>query len=299
MQKPLKIGKCYSLALSPAGTRLAVLARSVSAWDLIERRKLYRCHPCCHPSDACFSPDGTCLAIKNTAGLIVIVSACDGHLVANFDNASDGEGSNVAYSACGEYLADGSWEGWLRVRRAADGEVIFQQQFPDEMITSVHRDGTGNCWVIEHQPKTRPRENFSPPAYFSVWEWPFWQKARSVLPYRIHHLRSSALSHDATHLAIVRQGNPTVLEIYRVPEPALLGAVSIAIGGTPTTLRWSPDGRWLGSTQENRTVIYRLPQLSIAAEFPLSYACDVAFCSDLKLVVLGDWEQGLVTAFES
>jgi len=294
MYKPFKIGRSYALARSPAGTRIAALGRFVFVWDVRERKKLFRCHPLSHPLTACFSPNGVHLAIKNTAGRIVIVAADDGRTVADFENESDGEGSNVAYSACGEFLVDGSWDGCLRVRQAIRGQTVFEETFPQEMICAVHRDGAGQRWIVEHQPITPPSEKLAPPAYFSVWEWPFRKKMHSVLPCRFDHLYSSALSHDGAFLAVVRGGNSAVMEVHGLPNASLQRALPINVGGTASALRWSPDGKWLGSVQRNRTAIYRIPELSCVAEFPLSYPSDISFCPELNVVALGDWQQGFV-----
>jgi WD40 repeat protein len=296
--KPLKIGKNYALALSPDGIRLAALGRFVFVWDLVARKKLFRCHPCTHPSKACYSPDGAHLAVKSTSGRIVIVAADDGRTVADFENQSEGEGSNVAYSACGTFLVDGSWGGCLRVRDANRGEIVFEEKFPQEMICAICRNATGQRWYIEHRPIARPSENRAPPAYFSLWEWPFQRETCSVLPCRFDHLYSWSLSHDGAYLAVVRRASADVLELYSASNATLLGTVPVAPGGTGAAIRWAPDGGLLGSVQDNRTAIYRIPDLLCVAEFPLPFPSDIAFCRQLQLAALGDWQQGIVVPLE-
>ncbi len=109
--KPLRIGTSYSVAFSPDGLSLATLGRDVSVWDLGARTKSWRVHPLSNPGDVAFSPNGRRLAVKNTAGVIVVLNAQDGSVVVDFHNVNDGEGSNVAFSSDGRLLVDGSWSG--------------------------------------------------------------------------------------------------------------------------------------------------------------------------------------------
>lgn len=296
MRKPLKIGRAYAVAVSPDETRVAALARFVFVWDLHSGKKAFRSHPFAHPSDASFSPNGEYVAVKNTAGRIAVVAADNGRTVADFKNESDGEGSNLAYSSCGEFLIDGSWAGHLRVRQSAIGTITFEEHFPHEMIRAIHHDATGQHWIVEHQPIIRPGEKFAPPAYFSAWEWPFRSKMYSVLPYRVGLLYSSALSADGGRLAMVRGGPAATLEVFEPPSATPLCSVPINVGGTGSALCWSPDGRFLGSVQDTRIAIYHVPDFSGVAEFELPYPSDIVFCPRSTLVVLGDWEQGLVVA---
>ena len=298
MRKPLKIGRSYSVALSPDQTRLAALGRFIFVWDLQLGKNVLRCQPFSHPSHASFSPSGKVIAVKNTPGRIVIVDADDGDTVADFQNQSDGEGSNLTYSACGDFVVDGSWAGWLRVRQSSDGKTVFEEQFPHEMIRAVHRDASNQRWIVEHQPKVRPSEKFAPPAYFSLWEWPFRTKTFSVLPYRIGLLCSSALSTDGRHLALVRRDTSTVLEVCGVPSETPLWTAPISVSGTGSALSWSPDGSLLASVQEKKIAVYRVPGLSRIAEFALEYPADIAFCPMFKSVELAYWQQGLVAPVE-
>jgi hypothetical protein len=64
----------------------------------------------------------------------------------------------------------------------------------------------------------------------------------------------------------------------------------------------SPDGTRIatvGSAQEKRIAIYRIPDIKCVAEFPMPYPSDVVFLPELNLVALGDWQAGVVVSFES
>jgi hypothetical protein len=192
---------------------------------------------------------------------------------------------------------NGSWDGWLRVRQSSDGKTVFEEQFPREMVGTIHHDVAHQRWIVAHHPIIRPAEEVAPSAYFSVWEWPFRNRVYSVLPHRVEHLNSSALSPDAARLAVVH-GKPAVsLEVFELPNIEPVGRIPITFAGTTCAICWSPDGQLLGSVQDKRIAIYRVPDLSCAAEFALPYPSDLAFCPRSSLVVLGDWQQGLVVPF--
>jgi WD40 repeat protein len=297
MRKPLKIGKTYALAVSPDETRLVVVGPSVFVWDVQRGKKTFRCRPCPHPHHASFSPDGELIAVKDTSGRIVVIAAHDGSKVADFANDAEGEGSNLAFSACGKFLVDGSWSGWLRVRQSSDGKIVFAEEFPQELIDAIHHDGARQRWTLAHHPTIRPTEEEAPPAYFTAWDWPIRKRKYKVLPRRIGHLHASALSPDGTRLAVVH-GTPAVsLDVFELPSTEPAARTPITFAGTTWAIRWSPDGRLLGSVQDKRIAIYHVPDLSCIAELALPFPSDVAFCPKSGLIVLGDWEQGLAVPF--
>src|SRR5262245_37551238 len=111
------------------------------------------------------------MAVKSTSGQIVVLDAQCGQTVVDFENAEDGEGSNLRYSPCGSYIVDGTWSGLLSVRRASSGSREFVQDFRD-IIRSVHGLDDGKHWVIAHGAKATSDDQ-PPLNYFSVWRWPF------------------------------------------------------------------------------------------------------------------------------
>jgi hypothetical protein len=295
--KPWKIKASYAVAFSCDGRLLATLARDVAIWDLALRSKVTRAHPFSHPSDAAFSPDQRHLAVKSTSGRIVVIDAQSGRTVVDFNNAADGEGSNILYSSCGSYIVDGAWNGRLSVRRASSGALEFVREFPDEMIRSVHCAEDGKLWVIAHGSKATSRDGPPPPDYFSVWGWPFGSGGYRVLPERIAFSHSSALSPDGALLAVVH-GVPPTLSVFRINDGACVGVVPIQIGGTGHALGWSTDGRLIGSVQDQNVVFYAWPGLRKMHELALAYASDVAFSPRGDVFVVGSWEVGWVLSAE-
>jgi len=291
MKKPLKIGASYVVEFSSDGSQLATLGRFVWIWDLQSRAKRWRSHPFPHPSYAAFSPDDSTLAVKNTAGKIVVLDVADGSVVVNFQDLDDGEGSNIVYSQQGDFLVDGSWSGHLRVRNVGSGELTFHRHFPGEMIRRIHSDRARQLWIIEHQPKFRPHENLKPTAYFTSWQWLFHEGSFAPIPLRFDHLYGSSLSNDCSRLAVIDKDS---LEIRHLPDGELIRSAPVELGGSGTALRWSPDGSILGSIQKKKIVLYRTNDLYCEHLFSLEYPSDVAFSPKGEMIALGDWETGLL-----
>jgi len=298
--KPWKIGKSYKVAFSRDGQLLATLGRDVFIWDLALKSKVVRSHPFSHPSYAAFSPDQRYLAVKSTSGQIVIIDARSGRTVIDFKNAADGEGSNLEYSSCGQFIVDGTWNGRLSVRCASSGAREFVQDFGGEMICGVHSSGDGKHWIIVHGPRATSHDRPPPPDYFSIWSWPFRRGSYRVLPARIPFLRSSALSPDGALLAVVYGAPPDTLSVFQVEDGICAGTVPIQRGGgTPLALGWATDGLLLGSVQEPNVVFYAWPGLRKLHELALEYASDVEFSPRDGVLALGSWQIGWVLSADA
>lgn len=297
--KPLKIGTSYAVVFSGDGRLLAALGRDVWVWSLASRAKVVRSHPFSHPSDAAFSPDQQHLAVKSTSGRIVVVDAQSGQTVVGFDNAGDGEGSNLLYSPCGEFIVDGTWGGRLSVRRASSGAREFVQDFQGESIRRIHSCHGGRRWVVAHGLKATADDRPPPPDYFSVWAWPLRAGARTVLPGRIPFSRSSALSNDGTFLAVVHGAPPSTLSVFQLGDGACVGTTAVQSGGTGSALGWSPDGQLIGSVQDGKVVFYAWPGLTKRHELPLAYPSDVTFSPHGDAVALGSWQAGWLLAADA
>jgi WD40 repeat protein len=297
--KPLKIGTSHAVAFSKDGELLATLGQDVWIWNLASRSKTVRVHPFSHPSYAVFSPDQRSITVKNTSGRIVIVEVQSGRTIVDFNNAGDGEGSNLLYSPCGEFILDGTWAGRLSVRRASSGAREFVQDFQGETIGSVHSCGNGRRWIVAHGLKEMADDRPPPPDYFSVWEWPFRTGEYTLLPEKISFSRSSALSNDGKLLAVIHGAPPDTLSVLQLSDGACIGTTDVQAGGTGSALSWSPDGRLIASVQDGLIVFYAWPGLTTMHKLPLAYACDVAFSARGGWLALGSWEAGWVLAAEA
>jgi WD40 repeat protein len=291
MVDTLQLRTSYSVAFSPDSRLLAAVGRDVVLWNLESRKKAVRAHPLAHPSSACFSPCSDQLAVKNTSGQIAIISTRDGALIHNFRNSADGEGSNIQYSACGEFIVDGSWEGRVFVRRAVSGKVEFSMDFSGEMIRGIRRDARGETWVLAHRPKATSSSHG--PDYFSIWRWPFSRQDFTCFATRVRSEGASALAPDATRLAVV-YGWPTELAVFDMADGARCASGSIECsGGCGFALAWSPSTEFLGAIGNGNATIFHAKTLEPWRTVALPYP-DVAFSPDGRSVAIGSWEAGIV-----
>jgi len=290
--KPLGLGVSYALTFSGNG-RLAVLSRRVSLWDVDARTRVWEARPCPHPASAAFSPDDGLLAIKDASGAIVILDAATGATLCDFANADDGEGSGPAFSADGRSIVDGSWAGWLRVRRVDSGAIELAHEYPGEMITAIHPIQQGARWVVVHSIKASSTAAPRTATYCSVWEWPLRDRPLFETSLSASFVTSSALSPDGAFLALI--GSPAVtLAVIRVEGGASVASTKVNIGGSTAALCWSPNGTRLASVQAEHVVEYSWPDLTVVNALDVPYPACVAYAPDGRTRAIGSWTRGRV-----
>jgi len=299
VDRTLRVATSYSLAFSADSQTLATLGRDAAIWNLRSRKKVVRAHPFAHPSSACFSPSGDQLAVKSTSGEIALISTQDGTVIRNFGNSADGEGSNIQFSARGEFVIDGSWSGRVTVRHARSGNVEFSAEFPGDMITRVHSDASGATWVLEHHPKATSHTAPPAPCYFSVWRWPFARGTLTHFAARVPFASDSALAPDTTRLAVVHGAPPREISVFDMVSGTRSASCTVTCGGTGTALAWAPRADLLGSVQDGKAVIYCAETLKPYRDYALSYASDIGFSPDGRLVAIGSWKCGVVLPLRS
>ena len=294
--KPLKLGCSHSVQFSPDGTRLAVLGRDLVLWDVAARQKVWRGKFIAHCSSMAFSPDGARLAIKSTTGQMAVVEAASGQLLLNFQNRKDGEGCGPAWSPCGQYLADGGWDGRLRVRDAQTGQVMFTQEHPGEMLRGAYAIDGGRRLLVLHGVKSVAQGQLQPPDYCSVWDWPL-QAGAGRVALSLPGLKSCAASPDGAHLAVLHYaGGQEYLSVHALADGRQLASVPVeAGGGTGDALRWLPDGGALGRIGKGKLLFYAWPGLEVVADHPFTYPCALAFLPGSPLAAIGSWETGMLT----
>ena len=298
MPKPTKLGKSYSVAFSRDGKQLSTIGRDVWLWDVDHRKKRFRAHPFSHPSHADFSPDGDKLSVKNTNGQIAIISGQSGEIQSDFKNDAEGEGSNVLYSTCGQYLVDGTWSGFLTVRRTDSGAREFSINFPGEAIRHVHRCDGSDRWVIAHSPKATTCDQSPPPDYFSVWKWPFRVEDHEKLALRIPFVLASSLSPDGQFIAVVHGAPPKSLSVFNLISGACVGNAEIQLGGSGGDVAWSPDQRQIALVEDGAVRLYTVPDLTQTHEIFLEYPCSVVFSPDGLTLAIGSWTMGWLLPIE-
>lgn len=263
-------------------------------WDLSTWAKSWRVHPFSHPGYASFSPDGSRLAVKNTGGQILVLDSASGATKHNFDNTKDGEGSGPEFSSDGQAIVDGSWAGWLRVRRTDSGAVEFEHEYPREMITAVHRTADGARWVVIHSEIATKPVHDQHKYYCSVWAWPFDRGMQYEQPLDFNGITSTDLSPDGTLLAVNHGWSPVKLSVIQLNDGAEMAAVDVQFGLGSCTVSWSPNMSCLASVQEGRVVQYTWPGLKVLSEWEVPYAADVAYAPDGGLLAIGSWAVGAV-----
>lgn len=284
--KALKLKVVYTSQFSPDGQTLVTVGRDIVAWNVASRSKHYRVHPVSHPSNLSFSPDGDRIAIKNTVGRIVILDAATGAVQRELDPGRDGEGSEILFSPCGDYLVDGAWNGALTVRSASSGEFLFRRIFANQLITAVKRSADGLNWFILHSPrKSGPAEVPADP-YITVWKWPFTTIDRTIPLPRLAW--AIAASPDGAMLATYTDEQ---LSVIRVHDQAIQRSVTVA---HTKMISWSPTGHELGTATYSGITFYSVPDLVPVAEIAFEFACDVKWSPNGELVALGDWKCGLL-----
>jgi WD40 repeat protein len=295
--RPLKIKSSYEVKISPDGGFCLALGRDVNLWDINVRKKAWKTHPFSHPSHGDFSPDGSWIAIKSTAGRILVLDRSNGEIIRDFENQSDGEGSNLLFTSCGKHLIDGSWGGLLTVREVSSGRVLFRQQFSHEMITRIHAGSDTSSWFSEHHPKWKSDESPIDESYFLRWTGPI--ENPQPLRLRLTHtsITSSAFSKCGARLALVHGYKPAQMVTYDLGTQSALWSQQVKLGGSGSAMAWSPCGNFLACIQEEQVAVYDSKSGALLSVRQLAYPSDVAFSPDGTQIAVGSWQDGFVTNF--
>lgn len=288
--KPAKLPQSYALEFSPPGNFIVALGTRVARWDSENRKVRYRCHPLKHPSSCAVHPDETCIAIKNTSGRIVVIAADDGRVLRELCGTERGEGSDIAFSSCGNFLVDGSWNGDLLVRSVATGRVEFERKFAGDLISQILHQPSTDQWLTLHVPRATRPDAPGEPNYFCRWTWPF-SEPTGVLRLQEPDIQCAALSQDGSLICVV---NTKAVAVFRLADGVLLGTAPHTYGGTSFSVAWSPEGLEVGVVGKHVVTLYSAPDLSELNTIPLQYASDIRYSPDGLSIALGSWGSGLL-----
>lgn len=301
-RRPLKLPKCYELALSARETYAAVVGRDVVVAHLPSGERCLASRALKDPSHVAFDAAETRIAVKNTAGDLAVLDLRDGAVLVQREAQAPDEGAPLQFSPCDAFLVDGSWSGAIRVRRVADLAVVEEFTHPGEMITEVARTAYGRTWLFVHQPKARRDDEPPPDAYLTVWDWPLRRPSRKLEP-RFARLGAASLSPCGTRIATVASPRflpdgsfaPDELRISDAAGKALWSA-PVRYAGTQYRARWSTDARLVGTTDASGILVFEaeglIPHRAFAAEFP----SDIAFLDAGTSALVGSWSKAWVEA---
>jgi WD40 repeat protein len=287
--KPKKLPQSFELEYSPSGKFIVALGRRVARWDSESHKVRFRCHPLKHPSSCAVHPSETSVLVKSTSGQIVLISAEDGELLRELGGKERGEGSNIVFSPCGDFVIDASWGGDFIVRSTATGSVEFEHKTPGDLIRQVVPMPGSNQWLTLQSPRLTKSDEACAPDYLNCWAWPF-TKPTGVL----------RLTSDIRHLVpspdgrlICAVGHESVA-LFGSADGVLMGTAAHLHGGTGVSAAWSPDGTEIGLVGRHVVAFYSAPALRELRSIPLSYPSDIKYSPDGASIALGSWGSGLL-----
>jgi hypothetical protein len=237
------------------------------------------------------------IAVKSTSGRIMTLTSDTGRLRSDFKNDADGEGSNLLFSNCGQFIVDGSWDGFLTVRDASTGKVQYRRKHSGEILCRVHSVRSGTAWIIEHSPKATTDDQPPADGYFSICKWPLSDATPSALGIELPFIRASAIPENGSRLATLFGAPPRDLHVYELPSARLLWRDHVTIGGSGAGLRFSRCGCFLASVQKDCIVHYCALTGERLGVFPLPFPSDVDYSPDMRLIALGSWQSGEIRPF--
>jgi hypothetical protein len=277
---------------------MGAIGRNVVVVDLARRERISTSRPLSHPSSATFSASGDALAVKATNGHIVVLNPETSVIISDHRNKREGEGSNLACSADGEYLVDGSWDGAFTVRHMLTGQIIVRDEFRGQMIRRITHDEHRRTWVIEHQAKAQGGENMAPPGYVAVVEWPF-SSLRGAKVVRFGcYVEAPTVSPDGKRLCF-RDPHQNELLVARLEDGEMLARAPLQTGGAGNDLAWSTDGRVIGAVASEGFTFFRASDLAPLGFRPAQYPSRVLFHPNGTDVLLGTWQRSSVEQVSS
>ena len=105
-------------------------------------------------------------------------------------------------------------------------------------------------------------------------------------------IASSTLSPEGERFCTIRKGDIDVLVVGRIADGEITARSPIKIGGAGSRLKWSPDGKFIGSVQAGRLAIYRPNDLSLVSEISTRYPSDIDLQPNGQRIALACWDGG-------
>jgi len=291
MKDRINLLKCYDADFSHSDDRLVSIGRDLNMWSVSEGRKVWRSHPLSHPSTCSFSDDASRVVVKNTSGEIRLIDSATGLPAANFETQVLGEGSNIIWFADDRYLIDGSWSGYLAIRDAANGRIVWYREYPDEMITDIYTNRKKSIFISRvaptiHSKKTRP--------YFLLWSLPFSDADAKMIDMSTYNIDEAAFNSDLSRVAVIHSKKPFRFAVYDLNSHDELWKMKLSSYGPGTCLAWTPDDEVISVIDNNRVNFLNARNGKIIADFALPFACKVQYSNSMKYLAICSWEKGML-----
>lgn len=296
-RRKLTLPTSYEFALALDGSLVAALGRGIAIADLRTGTRVGSWSRLKHPSSAAFNSDAGLLVVKNTSGEIAMLRTMDGVVLAR--SKPCGEGASIHFSACDDYVVDGSWSGSIRVRSAADLTIESTFKFPDEMIQAASTSADGKSWMFAHHPRESAFRGAAPPPYFSLWNWPL-ARPQAMAPLGLEIIRSATLSPCGTRIAVAGYCRPEESEQLRLLDLAgnLLCGATLP-NYARSRVRFSPSGRLVGVAAGAGIHVFSASSLERRAEIAAEYPSDLAFIDDDANLLVGTWNSGRIVPLDA
>jgi hypothetical protein len=186
--------------------------------------------------------------VKNTAGAVALLTAGPPAERLRLSGKPYGEGAAVRFSADGDHVVDGSWQGDLLVRSASIGEVVLHKT--GSSVTRMTATADRLTWAYLTRDGCLLRR------------WPFTDHQPTVLQGDpVGLIATIALAPEGTRLAAA---DGRALQVLGVDGSRLelLAEVELPISGTGDALAWRRDGATLAYAGADHALVFT-PELTL------------------------------------
>lgn len=294
----ISLKTAHEFAFSPDSKRVAFIGgRDLTVFDIETRKAIFAVHPIANPSHIDFSPDGNCLALKNTRGRTIILDASAGKLICDFNNQKEGEGDEVIFTACSKFVASVAWDTLFTVRDCKTSQIIFSEIHSGCHLHRLSANAERNLFVYSVCPVPDNPTGYTP-CKIALRRWPSNAAKAEFLPKEWKGIWGLKVSPSGRFLAVVVLTKPYMLEIYDMVR--LETVAECPWNGSPgCAIAWSNDEKTIVVNDDECFRMYSLPELKLIHELPTKYPCFAKFSPCGDFIGLGSWEKSFIVRTDS